>query len=383
MTAASETEDAQGLAILARYAAAAEKRDVVAAVGHLLDYSVLTEGENSPQTAQLTHRYGVLLMRSGEYRGAVQVLKTALERCDAAFGEFAGEAFDINMNVGYAYGHLGRRRIYSFDYFDRALEVLRERGEHETVRYVSALLNIVASVADFDGLSGITSTTVANNRSALAGNEGLLNLEYEYRSAFYKVEAYLAEAEELAGKLSHEDKYLAAKVTIARVKLGVLETTDLAKVSIGVRGHIPHKTVAERNSRDEEHLTAAMMVLAEEPEANAAFLATANSILLDIAWLNNDMSHMMALCAGGAVDSSADYPSDRLFEVTADGTVVAPKFSFFVPENLFTARIRRHKPSRDVNGDRIRQPYFIPVCISGRLMAALVNAPRVLIEDYP
>jgi tetratricopeptide (TPR) repeat protein len=180
-TAASDVQDMEGIAILQKYAAAAEKRDVVAAVGHLLDYSVLTEGEYAPQTAQLTHRYGVLLSRSGEHRQAVNVLKIALERSKVAFGEFAGEAFDINMNIGYAYGHLGRRRFYGIEYFDRALEVLRQRGERESVAYVSALLNIVASLADNDGLSGDTATTVANNFSDLPGNERLLNLEYEYR----------------------------------------------------------------------------------------------------------------------------------------------------------------------------------------------------------
>lgn len=382
LTAAADAQDAENLAVLAKYAASAEERDVVAAVGHLLDYSVLTEGANAPRTAQLTHRYGVLLLRSGEYRQAVNVLKTALERSDAAFGEFAGEAFEINMNIGYAYGHLGRRRLYSFDYFDRALEVLRQRGERETVLYVSALLNIVANVADNEGLSGNTSTTVANHVPVLEAEEWRLGLQYDYRNAFYKAEAYLAEADELASRLTHEDEYLAAKIAIARVKLSVLETVDLAKVSMGVGGRIGQRTVGERNSRDEEHLTAAMAVLAEDAAANAPFLAVANAMLLDIAWLNNDKDRMLALCAGGAVDSSGDHAPDRLFKIASDGTVIAPKFSFYVPPNLFENRARRHEPPTDANGNRLLQPYFIPVCINGELLAALVNAPRVTIEEF-
>lgn len=380
--AAADTQDAAGLAILARYAASAENGDTVAAVGYLLDYSELTEGEYAPQTARLTHRYGVLLMRSGDYRRAITILKTALKRSNVAFGEFAEEAFETNMDIGYAYSQLGRRRVYSTDYFDRALEVLRQRGEHETVLYVSTLLNIVASLADKEGLSGNTSTTVVDNDSELPGNEWLLNLQDEYRNSFYKVEAYLEEAALLADELVHEDKYLPSKVAIARVKLGVLETTDLAKVAMGVSGRISQRTVSERNDRDEEQLTAAMTVLSEDPEANAVFLAIANATLLEIAWLDNDKSRMMALCASGAVDSSADYPPDRLFKITADGDVIAPNFGFYVPLNLFEKSVRRGKSPSDENGNRILQPYFVPVCINGELMAALVNAPRVTIEEY-
>ena len=126
VAAESDPRDAESLAILARYEAAAKERDVVGAVGYLVDYSVLTRGENAPQTAQLTHHHDILLIHAGEYLEAAKVLKEALKRSDAAFREFAGEAFDINMNLGYAYSHLGRTRIYNAKYFDRALEVDRK-----------------------------------------------------------------------------------------------------------------------------------------------------------------------------------------------------------------------------------------------------------------
>ena len=380
--AESNPQDADSAAILQKYAAAARAGDAVTALGYLLDYEVLTRGENAPQTARLTHRYGVLLMRKGKYLEATKVLKTALERSDAAFGEFQGEAFDINMNIGYAYSHLSRRRTYSIQYFDRALEVLRQRGERETILYVTTLLNIVGNLADNNGLSGETSTTVVNNLSELQGNERLLNLQYEYRGSFYKAEKYLEEAEELADSLVDEDKYLPAKVAIARAKLEVLETVDLSKVPMGVTGRITQRTMGERNDRDEEKLTAAMTVLSEDSEANAISLAAANAALMDIAWLDNDKSRMVALCESGALDSSGDFPSDRLFKVGSDGTVIAPDFAFYVPSNLFENRIRHTKLRKDANGDPIPQPYYVPVCIDGELMAALINAPRVIIEEY-
>lgn len=379
--AESDLQDKESLEILAKYETAAKERDVVAALGHLVDYSVLARGENAPQTAQLTHRYGVLLMRAGEYTEATTVLKTALKRSDAAFGELAEEAFDINMNIGYAYSHLGRRRIYSSKYFDRALDVLRQRGERETILYVTALLNIIGALVDNDGLSGDTTSTVVNNLSMLDGNERQFNLQYDYRNSYYKAEKYLEEAAKLAGKLVHEDKYLLAKVAIARAKLNVLETADLAKVPLGVSGRITQRTVGKRNDRTEEQLTEAMTVLAEDSVANAVFLAAANATLFEIAWLNNDKSRMEGMCASGALDSSGDYPSDRLFRIRADGSVIAPDFTFQVPSNIFKSGTLRGRPPKDENGNRIPYPYYVPVCINGELMAALINAPRVIIEE--
>jgi hypothetical protein len=43
------------------------------------------------------------------------------------------------------------------------------------------------------------------------------------------------------------------------------------------------------------------------------------------------------------------------------------------------------KPSRfessETNRKRVKKPHFLPVCIDGHLMAALINAPVVEIED--
>lgn len=380
-TAAAGAPDAAE-AILAKYAAAAEERDVVTAVKHLLDYAVLTQGEYAPKTAQLTHRYGVLLLRAGQYRQAVIALKTALERSDAAFGELEGESFDINMNLGYAYGSLGRRRIYGYPYFERALEILRQRGERESVRYVTALLNVVGSLADKDGLSGDTTTSVVENFSSIPGNERFFQLDYRYQNDFDKALVYLDEADELAHALADEDEYLVAKVAIARAKFQVLETADLASVGMGVRGRLSQRSVIERSDVTEGELIDAIEVLSEDPETNAEFLAVANATLLEVAWLNNDRERMLALCASGALDSSTNYPRDRIFRVAADGTVMAPEFGYYVPLNLFENRHRRRKPPLDAQGNRIAQPYFIPVCVDGELKAALVNAPRVVIEEF-
>ena len=50
--AGSDPQDADSAAILQQYAAAARAGDAVAALGYLLDYEVLTRGENAPPTAR-------------------------------------------------------------------------------------------------------------------------------------------------------------------------------------------------------------------------------------------------------------------------------------------------------------------------------------------
>ena len=84
---------------------------------------------------------------------------------------------------------------------------------------------------------------------------------------------------------------------------------------------------------------------------------------------------MAAMCTDGTLNSANDYSADRLYEVTEDGDVLVPNFSFRVSTNIF-------RPLRSRGEEPIKKPYFIPVCIDGRLMAALINAPRVTIEEF-
>jgi hypothetical protein len=76
------------------------------------------------------------------------------------------------------------------------------------------------------------------------------------------------------------------------------------------------------------------------------------------------------------------YPPDRLYEIEDDGSVIAPRFSFRVSSNIF----RRLKVSNvdgrgPKSGGTDRKPQFVPVCINGRLMAVLINSPKVSIEE--
>jgi hypothetical protein len=71
-----------------------------------------------------------------------------------------------------------------------------------------------------------------------------------------------------------------------------------------------------------------------------------------------------------------------LYAIAEDGSVLAPNFSFKVTSNIFRPVVRRGDEPTDKNGNPIRKPYFIPVCIDGRLMAALINAPTVTIEEF-
>ncbi len=64
-----------------------------------------------------------------------------------------------------------------------------------------------------------------------------------------------------------------------------------------------------------------------------------------------------------------------------NGTVSAPDFSFRISTNIFKPLASRGEQTTDGNGIPVKKPHFIPVCIDGRLMAALINAPTVTIEE--
>jgi hypothetical protein len=61
--------------------------------------------------------------------------------------------------------------------------------------------------------------------------------------------------------------------------------------------------------------------------------------------------------------------------------VFAPDINMRISTNIFRPLRSRGKQTKDENGNPVKKPYFIPVCIDGRLMAALIHAPRVTVEE--
>ena len=118
-----------------------------------------------------------------------------------------------------------------------------------------------------------------------------------------------------------------------------------------------------------------------DTETNSIFLNAANSVLLDIAWMDGDENRMMSMCSNGTLNSADEYPPDRLYEVMEGGMVFAPEIGIRVSKNIFRPLRSRNKQKEDKNGERVKKPYFIPVCIDGRLMAALIHAPKVTVEE--
>jgi len=369
--------------LLANYDAAVAAGDRAGAVKYLLDFTERTEGETSPVTVKLTHRYGHALYESGEYRKATGVLKQALERSAAAFGETGGEAFEINMNIGYAYSQWSPSLSSRMEHFDRALEILRERGEHESIKYVTTLVNIVVNLMDNDGLSGDYSTELGDDFERYMADEiSAYSPEQGYEAHYDKAEKYVVEAAELAKQLEDVDEYLSAKIAIAQAKLNVIETAELTAVPAGIRGRMTRGTAKKRNDVEEDRLMSAINKLSEDIENNRVFVNAANKALMEIAWLEKDRTRMDAMCANGTLNSASEYHPDRLYRVEEDGSVIAPQFSFRVTSNIFKPVVRRGEKQVDKNGNPVKQPYFIPVCVDGQLMAALINAPSVTIEEF-
>jgi tetratricopeptide (TPR) repeat protein len=237
--------------MLSKYETALANGDQTAAVKYVLDYTEKANGVNAPKTVRLTHRYGSLLYKDGDYQKATEVLIKALERSTAAYGESGGEAFEINMNIAYASSRW-------------------QKG------------------------------------------------------------------------LSRRTKYF---------------------------------------DREQERLMTAIDELSRDTDTNRIFLEAANSVLMEIAWLDEDEDRLMAMCTAGMVNSASEYPPDRLYEIMEGGMVFAPELGVRVSTNIFRASRSRGERPKDENGNPVKRPFFKPVCIDGRLMAALIHAPRVTIEE--
>ncbi|MCP4047615.1 MAG: tetratricopeptide repeat protein [Gammaproteobacteria bacterium] len=367
--------------MMSDYESAMADGDRTSAVKYVLDYAEMAYGENAPETIRLTHHYGELLYRDGDYPAATEVLLKALERSTAAYGESGGEAFQINMNIGYAYAQWRSRLSFRTRYFDRALEILRERGERESINYVTTLVSIAINLMDSGSLKGDYSSHLSDSMYSEEAAEMVFPVEREYSNYYYRAEKYVLEAAEIGEKLENLDEYISSKIAIAHAKLKVMETADLGAVPMGVTGYISRGTEKDYYEREQERLMTAIDKLAQDTSANRIFLDAANSVLMEIAWLDKDEERMMSMCSNGMLNSAPEYPPDRLYEVMEGGMVFAPDIGIRVSTNIFRPLRSRGKQQTDENGNPIKKPYFIPVCIDGRLMAALIHAPKVTIEE--
>ena len=375
-----EADKADKQRMLAQYEAAMADGKKAKAIKYVVDYSEKAYGENSPVAVKLMHRYGNVLYDNGDFRKATGVLRDTLKRSIAAHGKSGGSAFEINMNIGFAYSQWHPSLSRRTRYFNRGLEILRERGQHESIAYVTTLVNIITNMMENDGLKGDYSSTIRENLGGMDDFD-TFSMEHEYYNSFPKAEKYVLEAVELAKKLENVDEYLSSKIAIAQAKLNVMKTVDLAAVPMGVDGYISGGTEKDNYNREEERLLSAIQDLSQDIEKNQLFVTLANKVRMDIAWMSKDKSRMATMCESGTLNDAGDYPSDRLFDVMEDGTVVAPTFNFRVPRNIFKPRITRGEQKKDRNGMLVRKPHFSPVCIDGRLMAALLNAPMVSVEE--
>jgi hypothetical protein len=369
--------------MLSNYKAALEAGNKTAAIKYALDFTEDTRGSNDPATVKLMQQYGFALYQDMKYREATEVLIDALERSTAVFGENGGDAFELNMNIGYAYSKWHPSLSRRMEYFDRALEIMREQGERETTAYVTTLVNIVVNLMQGGGLRGEYSSYLSDTMYSEEAAEISFPIEREYDNYFDKPEKYMREAMEVSALLEEQDEYLISKISILQAKLNVMETADRSAVPMGVGGYISGGTKRDYLDREEERLYAAIDKLAEDTDTNGIFLQAANKALLEIAWLDKDEDRMLAMCANDALDFSADYAPDRLYEVMEGGMVFAPELnlSMRVSMNLFKPLRRQGEQPKDKNGNPVKRPYFVPVCVDGQLMAYLVNKPTVTVEE--
>jgi tetratricopeptide (TPR) repeat protein len=361
------------------------------ATKYILDYMVETEGENAPLTVALTTRYGNLLRTEGDIREAITILKKARERGIIAYGEYGIEMFGINLDLGEAYVERDIGIGKPQKYYDDALEVMRKNGQHETTLYVTTLVGIASRLTQAGALGGAVSVDTAGVRLSNPGGEGfetligsgLSSVTHGYASGYRVLEEYIQEAVELAEVMDIEDPYLTAKVSIVESKIKVIDSLYLEVVPASVRGSVSGATIRESYQQEDDNLSDAIDVLMGDTELNQGFLDIANSARMDIAWLSKDMERLANFCSSNTLNIASKYTPDRLYEIEADGTVIAPGFSFRVSTNIFRRKESSRFTSGDINqkSEDEKKPIFVPVCINGRLMAALTGVPMVTIEE--
>ncbi len=353
------------------------------ATQYILEYMEETDGENAPLTVTLTHRYGNLLRDEGDIRAAVSMLKKARKRGIVAYGEHGMPLFEINLDLGDVYvdRDIGIRR--PIQYFNDALEVLRENGQRETILYVNALVGIASRLTQGGALDGALAADTAGSigMGDLIGS-GMGDLTHGYASGYWMLEGYLREAVELAEVLASEDPYLSAKIAIVQAKIKVTETLLMEIVPPSIKGNISGTTARKYYDQQDSHLSSAIDLLMADAGQNKDFLDIAKGARMDIAWLSEDMERMANFCSSNTLNMASRYPPDRLFEIEDDGSVIAPGFSFWISSNIFKRQRRGGISSgRDPSKLPEKSPQFVPVCIDGRLMAVLINAPKVTIEE--
>ena len=328
--------------MMSNYDAAMANGDNTAAVKYVLEYAEQVYGENAPETVRLISRYGSLLYHDGDYQKATDVLIKALERSTAAHGESGGEAFKINMNIGYAYAQWKPGLSARTRYFNRALEILRERGEHESIKYVTTLVSIAINMMDNGGLKGSYTSHLSDMLYSEQAAENVFPIESEYSNYYYRAEKYILEAVEIGKRLETQDEYILSKIAIAHAKLKVMETADLGAVPMGTTGYISGGTESEYYDREQERLMTAIDDLAQDTDTNKIFLDAANSVLMEIAWLDKDEDRLLAMCASGTVNSASKYPPERLYDVMEGGMVFAPdlQLSMRISKNLSPKMMR-------------------------------------------
>jgi hypothetical protein len=294
------------------------------------------------------------------------------------------------MDLGNAYIDRGIGVGRSRQYFDEALEVLRENGQRNTLLYVNALVATASGLTQAGALEGLFSAQTRGEGLEDMIDTGLAGVTYGYNSGYGVLGSYLQEATELVESLGNEDPFLAPKIAIVEAKIKVIATVYLDAVTPNIRGSITEDTARELYELEDSRLASSFEILTRDPRLNREYLEIASHARMDIAWLNEDMEMMADFCNDDSLNMADSYPPERLFEIADDGSVNAPRFSFNIPGNIF-GQLKTNVIDSRMNVGRVNnwgpnrkpglKPAFVPVCIDGRLMAALINVPRVSIEE--
>ncbi|WND04063.1 hypothetical protein QGN29_06705 [Temperatibacter marinus] len=354
----------------------------------LVSFLEKTQGQDADVTLKTRRKLGQRYFEDKKYTEAIALFHSNVKKILKKNGKHHLQLFEPYFQLARAYSLAERDMKPSKKYYDLAIKVLKQNNKDKTELFAKANLYVAIDMMIYDNLTGNYATTASISSGLFTTDGGLTDAgdmrnyrnEYNYKNDWYKAEKYLERALNAIAGTSLKDPFLREKILIALTKIQLLETADYQNVQAGVSGRYSKNVAHKKYTEQDSQLRKAMNRLAENPELNRDYLQIGNKVMMQISVQRENMESLRQFCESGSVDDSAKYASARVFDVEADGSVIAPQVSTRIQKTIFRDTIPP-RARAELRPRRLPKVYFLPVCIHNTLKAVLIGKPSVRIES--